>query len=220
MAFMLRTETPIRDSSSPFRTGEMTVKSIFTFGQAFALALLASASFAVAQDDAKKTTTIELADGKVTLVAPEEWKKVQPRSNIIEYEFAAPKDVVDDKDKVCRVTVMGAGGSIKDNIDRWYAQFEQPDGTATKDKSKSEVMDVAGQKIHYVDIPGTFKDSMGGPFFQNKPPVLRENYRMLGAIIETKGMGTHFFKVTGPSDSIEKLSEGFKKMLKEMKVKS
>ncbi len=195
------------------------MKSIFALGQACAIALVASLSVAVAQEDAVKTTTVELADGKITLEAPQEWKTVQPRSNIIQYEFSAPKEV-EDKDKACRVTVMGAGGSIKDNIDRWYAQFEQPDGSSTKDKSKMEVMDVAGQKVHYVDIPGTFKDSMGGPFFQNKPPVLRENHRMLGAIIETKGMGTHFFKITGPSESVEKLSEGFKKMLKEMKVKS
>ncbi len=170
-------------------------------------------------DDAAKTTTIELADGKIVLTAPAEWKTAPPRSNIVQYEFSAPKDV-EDKDKACRITVMGAGGSIKDNIDRWYLQFEQADGSATKDKSKTEVLDVAGQKVHWVDIPGNFKDSMGGPFFQNKPPVIRENYRMLGAIIETKGMGTHFFKITGPAESVEKLAEGFKKMLNEMQVKS
>ena len=181
-------------------------------------ALIALGSFAKA-DDAAKKTTIELADGKIVLTAPDEWKTVQPRSNIVQYEFSAPKDVA-DKDKACRVTVMGAGGSIKDNIDRWYLQFEQADGSATKDKSKTEVLDVAGQKVHWVDIPGNFKDSMGGPFFQKKPPVIRENYRMLGAIIETQGMGTHFFKITGPADSVEKLAEGFKKMLKELKVKS
>jgi hypothetical protein len=194
------------------------VKLAVIFSQLFGLAFIAMASFATAEDAAKKTT-IELADGKITLTAPEEWQAVQPRSNIVQYEFSAPKGV-EDKDKASRITVMGAGGSIKDNIDRWYAQFEQADGSATKDKSKTEVLDVAGQKVHLVDIPGNFKDSMGGPFFQNKPPVIRENYRMLGAIIETKGMGTHFFKITGPADSVEKLADGFKKMLKEMKVKS
>ena len=84
-----------------------------------------------------------------------------------------------------------------------------------------EKFDADGQTIHWVDIPGTFKDTMGaGPFAPSKAPTMRENYRMLGAIIETKGMGNHYVKITGPAETVEKLAEGFKKMLKELKVKS
>ena len=59
-----------------------------------------------------------------------------------------------------------------------------------------------------------------GPFAPSQAPKIRENYRMLGAIIETKGMGNHYVKITGPAETVEKLAEGFKKMLKELKVKS
>jgi hypothetical protein len=114
---------------------------------------------------------------------------------------------------------MGAGGSIPDNINRWYMQFEQPDGSSTKDKSKTEKFEVAGQTIHFVDIPGTFKDSGGGPFFQQRAPVMRESYRMLGAIIETKDMGQHFLKITGPAATVDKLKDGFRKMLEGLEVK-
>lgn len=160
---------------------------------------------------------MELSDGKLILHAPAEWKPVPPKSRIVEYEFAAPADAKPDNQ--ARITVMGAGGSIADNINRWYGQFEQPDGSSTKDKSKAEKIQVAGQTIHLVDIPGTFKDSGGGPFFQQRPPVMRENYRMLGAIIETKDMGQHFLKVTGPADTVEKLKDGFRKMLEGLEVK-
>lgn len=176
-----------------------------------------SSSCAIAQDG--QPTAIELADGKIKLVAPAEWTKVQPKSNIVQYEFTAPK--VEDKTQAARITFTASGGTIEQNIDRWYGQFEQADKSATKDKAKVEKFDADGQTIHLIDIPGTFKDTMGaGPFAPSKAPTLRENYRMLGAIIETKGAGNHYVKITGPADTVEKLSEGFKKMLKELKFKS
>ncbi len=174
-------------------------------------------AISTAQD--AKPTDVELADGKIKLVAPAEWIKVQPKSNIVQFEFTAPK--VEDKSQAARITFTASGGSIEQNIDRWYGQFEQADKSATKDKAKIEKFDADGQTIHWVDIPGTFKDTMGaGPFAPSKAPTLRENYRMLGAIIETKGMGNHYVKITGPTDTVEKLAEGFKKMLKDLKVKS
>lgn len=176
------------------------------------------ANLSVAQD--AKPTKLELADGKISLVAPAEWVQGKPKSNIVQYEFSAPLSEK-DKDKAARITFTASGGTIEANIDRWYGQFEQPDKSSTKDKSKVEKFDADGQTVHWVDIPGTFKDTMGaGPFAPSKAPTMRENYRMLGAIIETKGMGNHYVKITGPADTVEKLAEGFKKMLKELKVKS
>lgn len=170
----------------------------------------------VEEKEAGKGKVLELADGKLILRAPADWKAVEPKSRIVQFEFAAPEDA--KADNQARITVMGAGGSIADNINRWYGQFDQPDGSATKDKAKAEKIQVAGQTIHLVDISGTFKDSGGGPFFQQRPPVMRENYRMLGAIIETKDMGQHFLKVTGPAESVGKLKDGFRKMLEGLEV--
>ena len=177
-----------------------------------------TASIATAQN--AKTTAVELADGKIKLQAPEEWVNVKPKSNIVQYEFSAPKLEEKDKDKAARITFTASGGTIEDNIVRWYGQFEQPDKSATKNKASIEKFEVDGQIVHWVDIPGTFKDTMGaGPFAPSKAPTMRENYRMLGAIIETKEMGNHYVKITGPTETVEKLAEGFKKMLKELKVK-
>lgn len=172
-------------------------------------------------DDSAKPTEIALADGKIALVAPAEWVKLQPKNKIVQYEFSAPKVEEKDKDKAARITFTASGGTIEQNIDRWYGQFEQADKSSTKDKAKIEKFEVDGQTVHLIDIPGTFKDTMGaGPFAPSAPPTLRENYRMLGAIIETKGMGNHYVKITGPVETVDKLAEGFKKMLKELKVKS
>ncbi len=110
---------------------------------------------------------------------------------------------------------MQASGGIDANIDRWVGQFE---GVEKKD-AKIEKKEVAGSKIHIVDISGTFKDSMGGGPFAPGPVKKRENYRMLGVIIETKDAGTTFIKMTGEQPIVEQLSEGFKKSLDDLKAK-
>jgi hypothetical protein len=97
-----------------------------TFFSLFALGLSFAASTGSAADENKKAekTIIELGEGKLSITAPAEWKKVQPKSRIIEYEFST-KSAEGDRE-AGRVTIMGAGGSVEDNITRWIGQFSQP----------------------------------------------------------------------------------------------
>lgn len=169
-------------------------------------------------EDGPQPTAIELAGGGIKMMAPAEWKKGKPKSTMLQYEFSAPADANDD-DPSARITIMAAGGGVEANIERWYGQFAQPDGKSTKDVAKVEKFEVDGQTIHWVDIPGTFSESMGGGPFAPGKVVKREDYRMIGAILVTKDKGQHFFKMTGPSKVVEDLSEGFKKMLKELVAK-
>lgn len=182
---------------------------------AFALAYVC---FQATPGNAQEATKIELADGKIIMTAPPEWKKIKPKSNIVQYEFSAPADALEGDEKA-RITIMGAGGSVDANIERWYGQFEQPDGKSTKDKAKTEKFDVDGLTVHWVDIPGSFKDTMGGGPFSGGKTVLREDYRMLGAIIVAKDQGQYFIKMTGHKDVVEKLAAGFKKSLEELETK-
>lgn len=194
-----------------------TGKTGLVLGLALALGIPAGTMLR-AQDTAKVAQeSIELAGGKIKLKSPADWKVVPPKNRMISYEFAGPADAA--KEQQARITVSSATGGVEANIERWYGQFSQPDGSATKDKSKVEKLDVAGQTIHLVDIPGTFADSGGAGPFQQAPTVKREKYRMLGAVIETKELGLHFIKVTGPADSVDKLKEGMRKMLDSMEVK-
>ena len=61
------------------------------------------------------------------------------------------------------MTIMGAGGSVEANIDRWIGQFTQPDGSDTKKAAKIEQKKIGGQEVHLVDVAGTYKDQRG-PF--------------------------------------------------------
>ena len=137
----------------------------------------------------------------------------QPKTRIVEHEFAIP--VVGGDEIEGRFTVMGAGGGVDANIQRWLGQFTQPDGSSTKEKSKVQKMQINGVEVHYVDIAGDFKDQPG-PF---APAVTRENYRMLGAIIVTEKAGMHFLKLYGPKATVSGQEEPFKQMLNGLKVR-
>lgn len=184
---------------------------------AFSLACLCSFAIvsltARAADDDK---TISLSDGKATLVAPASWEKKTPKSNIVEYEFAAPAAEGDEAG--ARITIMGAGGGVKANVDRWIGQFSQPDGSATSEKTFQDKSTVGDAEVTIVDISGTYKDQAGGPFAPG-PAVQRENYRMIAGILSVKDGGDHYIKMYGPKKTVEAQAEAFKKMMKEVKVK-
>ncbi len=158
-------------------------------------------------------TTFTVAEGKLSFTAPKDWEKKAPRTRIVEVEYEAPKAEGDELPG--RLTVMGAGGSIEDNISRWIAQFEQPDGKATKEVSKIEKVSIGGQEVHLVDISGNFDDKPG-PFV---PGVKRENYRMLAAIVVTKDAGQYFLKFYGPKATVTANEKAFKGMIESLKVK-
>ena len=124
-----------------------------------------------------------IADGADTLEAPAGWERVPPKSRMIEAEFSVPAA---DGEAAGRMTVMGAGGSIEANIDRWCGQFSQPDGSATRDKTTTKKLEVAGCEVTLVDIVGTFTDMPGGPFAGGQA-VQRPGYRMLAAIARARG---------------------------------
>lgn len=168
-----------------------------------------------AQDSTDKQQTplvFKIADDSIQLSAPGSWEKVQPGSNMVEAEFAVPKIGGDPKNG--RITIMRAGGSVAANVARWASQFKNADGTPVKSVEPTTTS-VAGQTVHLVDISGTFADSMGGPF---GPKTDMPNYRMLGAIIETKDHGTCFIKFYGPQATIAANADGFKKMVTEMRL--
>jgi hypothetical protein len=173
------------------------------------VALVAFAAPAQAWQAEADALAYTIADGGFSLAAPEGWKRVQPKSGIVETEFSIPSagDL-----PAGRMTVMGAGGSVQANIDRWYGQFAQPDGGDTKAKATTKTLKIAGSTVTMVDVSGTYKDMPGGPFAGGKT-VERPDYRMLAAIVETADAGSHFLKFYGPAATVAKEADGFRKMV-------
>lgn len=165
---------------------------------------------------AQPDRAISLGEGKFVLQAPEKWDRKEPRTRIVEHEFAVEGKKGQDAG---RVTIMPAGGTIELNIDRWVSQFAQPDGKKTKDKPKIDKKTIAGVPVHIVDIAGTYKDTMGGPFARGKT-IDRANYRMLGAIIEGgPSVGNYFIKFYGPEEIVKDNGKAFQKMIESLEKK-
>jgi hypothetical protein len=171
-------------------------------------------STAFATVTAAEGNTFTIGEGKLELTAPANWAKKEPASRIVEVEFAVPPAKGDEAPG--RLTAMGAGGSIESNIDRWVGQFAGDGGAAAK--AKRDKATVSGADIEIVDLAGTYKDSPAGPFAGGKT-VMRDNYRMLGAIIQTKDRGNYFLKLYGPKATIEENEKAFQDMVKSLKVK-
>jgi hypothetical protein len=182
-----------------------------------AVGLATSSLFAAGKEAEDK---MQLADGRFEMTVPESWQHKQPRVNIIDYEFEVPASTGDARPG--RMTVMGAGGSVEDNINRWYGQFRQADDAPTSKAAKVEKKMIAGQQVTIVDVAGTYLDKPGGPF-AGGPTVERPDYRMLGAIIETtqkgKKTGNYFIKLIGPKQTIADNKEAFEKLIDSLKEK-
>ncbi len=169
-----------------------------------------------AKSEDAKPVLIELAQGQIVMTAPKAWKQVEPRfPNMIQYEFKAPVEVK-ESDTPVRITVMESGGGVQGNLDRWIGQFKQPDGKATKDVAKVEEFEVDGLKIHFVTISGTYS---GGMAAGGRPPAPKENYQLIGGIVPTENSGMYFVTAIGPIDETTKLVDGFREMLKNLKLK-
>lgn len=166
----------------------------------------------VSAQEATKFTVGE----KLEFKAPATWAKKTPKSRIIEVEYEIPAAKGDETPG--RLTAMGAGGSVEANVDRWIAQFEQPDGSDTKKQAKIEKLKVKGQDVQWVDLAGIYKDAPGGPLAGGKT-VLRENYRMLAVIVQTKEAGNYFLKFYGPKATVTENEKAFRELVDSLQMK-
>jgi hypothetical protein len=163
----------------------------------------ASATF----QDSKQQTTQVNPNGDLRFKVPEGWVTEQPSSSMRLGQYKLPRAEGDTEDTslVLYYFGQGQGGSVQANIDRWVGQMQQADGSASKDKAKTEVLTVNGLKVTTVDVTGRYTAEMspGSGSFSDKP-----NYRLRAAIVETP-KGAYFAKLIGPEKTVGRWSQSF-----------
>jgi hypothetical protein len=141
--------------------------------------------------------------GAFSFVMPDGWKKVTPSSPMRKAQL----EIAQGSDKA-EVTFFqfgaGQGGSVVENVARWFAQFPGSD-----EKRKTETVQAGTVKITYVTTEGTFSSGMPGG-----PTTPMTGYALCGAILESPD-GNVFIKMTGPEPVVKSSSEAFKKMVSE-----
>jgi len=156
-------------------------------------------------------------NGELRYKVPDGWVTEKPSSNMRAAQFKLPKAEGDPEDAslVLYFFGTGQGGSVADNIDRWVGQMQQPDGSSSKDKAKTETLTVNGLKVTTVDVNGTYTAQMspGSDTHHNN-----SDYRLRAAIVETP-KGNYFAKLIGPTKTVARWDQAFGDYVKSFEFK-
>lgn len=170
-----------------------------------------------ATSNSQTTPAAQNPTGEVRFKAPEGWTVEKPSSSMRVAQYKLPKAEGDKEDGTLVLYYFGAnqGGAPQANIDRWIGQIQQPDGSSSKEKAKTESLTINGLKVTTVDVAGTYTAEMapGSGSFHNS-----ENYRLRAAVVETP-KGNYFVKLAGPAKTIARWEQSYTDYLKSFEFK-
>ncbi len=144
--------------------------------------------------------------GDLRFRVPDSWIMEEPQSTSFVRRLGQFRLPGPDGD--AELTVIQAGGTVEQNLVRWYGQFGLERGKA--EGAEEREIEVAGYRAVFVDIRGTY--SPGPMMLRPGQKARNPNYRMLAAIVETPGQLT-FFKAVGPERTLERHKEAFLEFL-------
>jgi hypothetical protein len=124
---------------------------------------------------------------------PDGWQTAPNPSSMRIATYKAPKVGKDAED--AEMSVTRVGGGIEPNIQRWIGQFEG----ASKDKRTSKT--VHGLKVTIVEVGGTYSGGMMMPGAAAAAGP-KTGWALLAAIVDV-GDTPYFFKMTGPSATVQ-----------------
>ncbi len=134
---------------------------------------------------------------------PEGWQAVAPSNPMRKAQLQVPHELGD-----CVVAFSTAGGTVQANLTRWGRQMI--DGTGDPIRPRAQVRDIAGLKVHVVEMHGTYLDG---------PPMGATTERpystLRGAIVEAPD-GLVFVKMWGPEDAMDRAEGAWSTMISGM----
>jgi hypothetical protein len=147
--------------------------------------------------------------------APGTWVEEAPTNKMRFAQYRLPKAKGDDADAEL-VIFKGLGGSAKQNIDRWKAQFVAPEGKKIDDVVKVEDIKIAGREATYLDVQGTYLFK-ARPFDPDAKTEKKPDYRLLAVHFDGPSNVYHI-KLTGPAKTVEQYKKGFDEWLHGLKA--
>lgn len=194
------------------------MRSLGTIGAAllFILAGCSSKEEKQQQNSQPAATAQALPTGEVAYTVPSGWVSQQPSSQMRKAEFRWPGAEGQEDAELAVFFFPGTGGPVQANLDRWYSQFKQTDGSATADRAHTQKVDVNGLPVTVTYVTGTYLKPQS-PMMMSGPVDEKPDYAMLAAIVETAN-GPWFFKATGPSATITHWRPSFDEFVKSLRV--
>lgn len=117
--------------------------------------------------------------------------------------YKVPKTGADTEDAEMTVLFFGTGsqGDPDKNFQEWFDQFDGNAAAAAVRKS----FDAPAGKVDTIEVMGTYKVSLGpavGPKKKSPMQMVKEKWRLYGAVVRTKERGNWFFKLVGPDETV------------------
>jgi hypothetical protein len=183
---------------------------------------LAACSKAPAEPDRPAAASSEAPTPAVAPLlwdAPGSWTKVPaPPSGPKKAAYRIDKVGNDKEEAEMNVFFFGTGakGDPAAVFKEWFGQFDGDVGAT----AKREQLEVRGFKVETVETGGTFKIALTPPAKGHKqPPVqmVKNGWRLYGAVVRTPDRGNWFFKITGPDDTVQSAKSAFRAMLETLR---
>ena len=157
-------------------------------------------------------------DAGLRYAVPMTWNRVPAPSDMraAQFQIPAPEGAAGGEggELVLLFFGKGQGGSAEQNLQRWYGQFQQPDGKPSSEAAVVTIRTINGLKVTAVDVSGTYTAM---PVRGAAPGAGKANYRMLAAVVEGEG-GPWFFRATGPAATIGAAKPQFDAMLESLEA--
>tara|TARA_B100000029_G_C17596408_1_gene964314 strand:- start:3513 stop:4124 length:612 start_codon:yes stop_codon:yes gene_type:complete len=141
--------------------------------------------------------------GELTALINPNWIREKPSSSMRTAQFRLPAQTKDIEDAELAI-FSGIGGSVDENLNRWFGQFQQPDGSESKSKARVRNFTVGGMTTTIADLTGTFTGG-GMPMSDS---VEKKDYRLLAAIVNGDS-NIYYFKLLGPRSTVGHWAEAF-----------
>lgn len=145
--------------------------------------------------------------GSFAVTVPDGWESQALSSNMRVAHWTM-------KDAELIVYHFGTGaGTVEQNLERWYGQFEQEGGAPSADLAKVEKSVVSDLAVTSVDLSGHYVAAIrpGAPQKHDLP-----GHRMLAAVVEAPD-GNYFFKMLGPEAAVEAQKAAFGALIASIK---
>ena len=166
-------------------------------------------------------TSVAIADEKpvavkvssLSAVAPAGWKSEKPSNLLRSYQFKLPSP---DKDHADAELIVSPNSSpdVTKNFDKWKAGFTPPDGKTPEDVTKVNQFEVAGAKVHTLNVSGTWK-YRERPNDPKSKEEIRPEYRAVWVVVVTADGTTHI-RLSGHQSVVEKHFADFEKWVKSL----
>jgi hypothetical protein len=150
---------------------------------------------------------------------PSSWTSLDtPKSGPQKASYRVPQVGNDKEEAQVEIFFFGTGaaGAPDKQFSAWFAQFDGNVGPS----AKRDKFSAGSLEVEIVEVSGTYKIPLGPAMGKQKRApmqMVKENFRLLGAVVKTPDRGNWFFKMAGPNDTVEAAKGAWRTMLESAK---